>query len=154
MKQARFCSATRARLLPVCVSCRLLLGASEADLQAAKHRVDLLVEQLPGADIAFMVQEDPSIMFEELAPSKSALGSSCADALRRAGRIVQLCSHREAQLARVGCVCVCLCVCVRLACELVGSKLHTCCSWVDLLLYCARNPQAIPAMMMMLQQID
>lgn len=49
---------------------RLMLGASVEDLQAAKQRVDVLIQHLPGADVAFMVQEDPSLMFEELAPSK------------------------------------------------------------------------------------
>lgn len=50
--------------------CRLLLSASEAELHEAKQRVALLTEHLPGADVAFMIQEDPSLMFEELAPSE------------------------------------------------------------------------------------
>lgn len=53
--------------------CRVLLGASVADLQAAKQRVDVLTAHLPGADVAFMVQEDPNLMFEELEPSKQSV---------------------------------------------------------------------------------
>lgn len=47
-----------------------MLGSSEADLHAAKQRVDVLTEHLQGADVAFMVQEDPFLMFEDLEPSK------------------------------------------------------------------------------------
>jgi hypothetical protein len=54
----------------VCVLARLMLGASEADLLAARQRVDVLTQHLPGADVAFMVQEDPSLIFEDLEPSK------------------------------------------------------------------------------------
>ncbi len=57
----------------VCMStCRLLLGASVADLQTAKQRVDVLAARLPGADVAFMVQEDPHLMFEDLEPSEQS----------------------------------------------------------------------------------
>lgn len=53
-----------------CVLSRLMLGATEEDLHAARQRVDVLRQHLPGADIAFMVQEDPSLIFEDLEPSK------------------------------------------------------------------------------------
>jgi hypothetical protein len=47
-----------------------MLGAGEDDLRAARQRVDVLTQHLPGADIGFMVQEDPSIIFEDLEPSR------------------------------------------------------------------------------------
>jgi hypothetical protein len=55
----------------------VLLGASVAELQAAKQRVDVLAAHLPGADVAFMVQEDPNLMFEELEPSKQSDAAFC-----------------------------------------------------------------------------
>jgi hypothetical protein len=38
------------------VLCRLLLGATEADLLEAQQRVSNLAQHLPGADVTFMVQ--------------------------------------------------------------------------------------------------
>jgi hypothetical protein len=54
-----------------------MLGSSEAELHVAKQRVDVLTEHLQGADVPFMVQEDPLLMFEDLEPSKAPFFCRC-----------------------------------------------------------------------------
>lgn len=49
---------------------RLLLGVSARELHVAKQRVDRLTHGLPGADVAAMLEEDPSLLFEELDTSE------------------------------------------------------------------------------------
>lgn len=68
-----------------------MLGSSEADLHAAKQRVDVLTEHLQGADVAFMVQEDPFLMFEDLEPSKRVYRGAAG---RRVGCSVLWCASR------------------------------------------------------------
>lgn len=116
--------------------CRLLLGASEADLQAAKQRVDVLAAHLPGADIAWMVQEDPSLMFEELEPSKQAMAlpSACSS-----GSLLLACSCAWPLAAVVHG----LPICGHLSCACVQCFVHSCVQAIGACWVCVVTQQVV-----------